>query len=615
MRIMNPETNMNTNTNTNTDTGADNTNSDADINIDPITLEVTRNAAAAVCEEMNATLIRTSYSPNIKERQDCSCALFDRDAQMIAQAETIPVHLGAMPFSVRAAIERFPPSELNPGDAIAVNDPFAGGAHLPDLTVISPIYSDTDTDTDTDTDSSDELIGFAANRAHHADIGGAYAGSVAANSTEIYQEGLRIPPVKLFEAGEQNTDVFELILTNVRTPDERQGDLRAQKAANETGRRRFQELANRYDSDTFLAATDAVKNYSERRMRTEIESLPDGEYSFSDVLDSDGAGNRSITITVTVTIEGDTVHVDFTGTAEQTDGPVNAVQAVTTSATYYAIRCLTDPDIPPNHGCYRPITIETPSGTVVNPDPPAAVVGGNLETSQRITDVVLGAFGEVTPKRIIAGSQGTMNNVTFGGTDPRDGDQYTFYETQGGGFGGRAGKDGLDGVHVHMSNTLNTPAEVLEIAYPLRVMQYSLRPDSGGAGEYRGGLGLRRDIQIRDHEATFSLLADRHDHHPYGLTGGNPGDTGAAILNLPDGESVTLDEKLTRTLPAGSIVSIRTPGGGGYGAPTDREREAIIRDLDAGKLTPAHAVDVYDYHDDYNSGIAESNDKTNTDSQ
>ena len=603
------------NINANTDSNDNNnTNIETDDDVDPITLEVTRNAAAAVCEEMNATLIRTSYSPNIKERQDCSCALFDRDAQMIAQAETIPVHLGAMPFSVRAAIEQFPPSELNPGDAIAVNDPFAGGAHLPDLTLISPIYSDTNTETDPDTDNSDELIGFAANRAHHADIGGAYAGSVAADSTEIYQEGLRIPPVKLFEAGEQNTDVFELILTNVRTPDERQGDLRAQKAANETGRRRFQELANRYDSDTFFAATDAIKNYSERRMRTEIESLPDGEYSFSDVLDGDGAGNKAITITVTVTIEADTVHVDFTGTAEQTDGPINAVRAVTTSATYYAIRCLTDPDIPPNHGCYRPITIETPSGTVVNPDPPAAVVGGNLETSQRITDVVLGAFGEVTPERIVAGSQGTMNNVTFGGTDPRNGDQYTFYETQGGGFGGRAGKDGLDGVHVHMSNTLNTPAEVLEIAYPLRVMQYSLRPDSGGAGEYRGGLGLRRDIQIRDHEATFSLLADRHDHRPYGLTGGNPGDTGAAILNLPDGESVTLDQKLTRTLPAGSIVSIRTPGGGGYGAPTDREREAITCDLDAGKLTPAHARDVYDYHDDCDSENAKSNEDTDDDS-
>jgi N-methylhydantoinase B/acetone carboxylase, alpha subunit len=571
-----------------------------DTDIDPITLEVTRNAAAAVCEEMNATLIRTSYSPNIKERQDCSCALFDRDAQMIAQAETIPVHLGAMPFSVRAAIEQFPPSELSPGDAIAVNDPFAGGAHLPDLTLITPVYD------------NNELIGFAANRAHHADIGGAHAGSVAADSTEIYQEGLRIPPVKLFEAGEQNSDVFELILTNVRTPDERRGDLRAQKAANETGRQRFEELANRYDTDTLPAAIDAIKDYSERRMRAEIESLPDGEYSFRDVLDDDGTGNKEITINVTVTVEADTVHVDFTGTAEQTAGPINAVLAVTTSATYYAIRCLTDPDIPPNHGCYRPISIEAPSGTVINPDPPAAVVGGNLETSQRITDVVLGAFGKVTPERIIAGSQGTMNNVTFGGTDPRDGTQYSFYETQGGGFGGRAGKDGLDGVHVHMSNTLNTPAEVLETAYPLRVMQYSLRPDSGGAGEYRGGLGIRRDIQVLDHEATFSLLADRHDHQPYGLAGGSPGDTGSASIDLVDGDSVSLDQKITRTLPAGSIVSIRTPGGGGYGNPVDRDEDKIKRDLNAGKLAPSRAREVYDYDsktiDDADLGSSDDSD-------
>ncbi|TKX85719.1 hydantoinase B/oxoprolinase family protein, partial [Halorubrum sp. SS5] len=396
--------------------------------IDSVTLEVTRNAAAAVCEEMNANLIRTGYSPNIKERRDCSCALFDADAEMIAQAENMPVHLGSMPFSVRAAIDRFPRASLDPGDAILLNDPFYGGAHLP---LVTPVYHD------------NEIIAFTANRAHHADVGGSHAGSVSADSTEIYQEGIRIPPVKLFEKGEPNDAVFEMILSNVRTPDERRGDLRAQEAANETGRRRFGDLAERYGADKLEVALEEIKNYSERRMRSEIESLPNGEYSFEDVLDDDGAGNVDLPIEVTLTVDGDEILVDFAGTADQTAGPVNAVFAVTASATYYAVRCVTDPEIPPNHGCYRPITIEAPEGSIVNPSPPAAVVGGNLETSQRVTDVVLGAFAEVVPEKVVAGSQGTMNNVTFGGEDPRSGEAYAFYETQGGGFGGRAGKDGL----------------------------------------------------------------------------------------------------------------------------------------------------------------------------
>lgn len=549
--------------------------------VDSVTLEVTRNAAAAVCEEMNANLIRTGYSPNIKERRDCSCALFDADAEMIAQAENMPVHLGSMPFSVRAAIDRFPRESLDPGDAILLNDPFYGGAHLPDLTLVTPVYHD------------GEIIAFTANRAHHADVGGSHAGSVSADSTEIYQEGLRIPPVKLFEKGEPNDAVFEMILSNVRTPNERRGDLRAQEAANETGRRRFGELADRYGAAKLGVALEEIKNYSERRMRSEIESLPDGSYSFEDVLDDDGAGNVDLPIEVTLTIDGDEITVDFTGTADQTAGPVNAVFAVTASATYYVVRCVTDPEIPPNHGCYRPITIEAPERSIVNPDPPAAVVGGNLETSQRVTDVVLGAFAEVVPEKVVAGSQGTMNNITFGGDDPRSDEPYAFYETQGGGFGGRAGKDGLDGVHVHMSNTMNTPAEVLETAYPLRVARYELREDSGGAGEFRGGLGLRRDITVRDHTATFSLLADRQTHRPYGLLGGTDGESGSAVRIDPDGGTERLPQKSTHTLRPGTTVSIRTPGAGGYGDPTDRSKTAIERDLRTEKLSVEQARNAY----------------------
>jgi N-methylhydantoinase B len=555
---------------------------DPGVDVDAVTLEVVRNACAAVCEEMNATLVRTGYSPNIKERRDCSCALFGPDGEMLAQAENMPVHLGAMPFSVAAAVERFPPAEMAPGDAVLLNDPFRGGAHLPDLTLVTPVFA------------GGELVAFAANRAHHADIGGAHAGSVAADSTEIYQEGLRIPPVKLFEAGDPNDAVFDTILANVRTPDERRGDLRAQAAANRTGVRRFRDLVERYGPDTMAAAAEEIKDYSERRMRAELAELPDGTYSFADALDDDGRGNENLPVRAAVTVADESVTVDFAGTAPQTEGPINAVRAVTASATYYAVRCVTDPDIPPNHGCYRPITVEAPSGTIVNPEPPAAVVGGNLETSQRVTDVVLGALGEAVPERVTAAGQGTMNNVTFGGTDPRSDSPYAFYETQGGGFGGRAGTDGMDGVHVHMSNTMNTPAEVLETAYPLRVERYELRPDSGGPGEFRGGLGLRRDITVRDHAATFSLLADRHRSRPYGLAGGDPGESGSAALVDADGDDLErLPPKVIRELDPGTTVSIRTPGAGGYGPVRERDPDAVRRDVRLGKVSVEAALARY----------------------
>ncbi|MGM0592231.1 MAG: hydantoinase B/oxoprolinase family protein [Halobacteriota archaeon] len=548
--------------------------------IDSVTLEVLRNACVAVAEEMNATLVRTGYSPNITERRDCSTALFDAGGEMIAQAETMPVHLGSMPFSVAAAVDRF--DDLGPGDAVLLNDPFRGGAHLPDLTLVTPIFAE------------GELVGYAANRAHHADIGGANAGSVAADSTEIYQEGLRIPPVKLFDGGDLNEDVLSMVLANVRTPDERRGDLRAQAAANQTGRNRFEALVDRYGVETTTVALDEIKSYSERRMRAAIADLPDGTYRFEDALDDDGRGNRDLPVVATVDLDGDSVTVDFEGTAPQTDGPINAVFAVTASATYYAVRCLTDPDIPPNHGCYRPVEIHAPEGTVVNPRPPAAVVGGNLETSQRVTDVVLGALASAVPEMVVAGCQGTMNNVTFGGVDPRRETPYAFYETEGGGFGGRSGADGMDGVHVHMSNTLNTPAEVLETAYPLRVREYSLRPDSGGTGEFRGGLGLRRDIEVRDHVSTFNLLAERHESRPYGLFGGGQGASGAAYLN-PEGEHEKLPAKTSQELLPGDVVSVRTPGAGGYGAPDDRDHAAVARDVRLGKLSVERAREEYGY--------------------
>ncbi|AXG06786.1 hydantoinase B/oxoprolinase family protein [Haloplanus rubicundus] len=555
--------------------------------VDPVTLEVLRNACVAVAEEMNATLVRTSYSPNIKDRRDCSCALFDvvgegedAAAEMISQAENIPVHLGAMPYSVAAAIEAFPPAELEDGDALLLNDPFHGGAHLPDMTLVTPIFVD------------GELVAVAANRAHHADVGGGRAGSVAADSTEIYQEGLRVPPVKLYEGGDPVEAVFDLLLTNVRTPDERRGDFRAQRAANRTAVERVRDLADRHGLDTLRAATTEIKAYAERRMRAEISELPAGTVTFEDRLDDDGQGTEDVRIAVAVTVDGDELVVDFEGTSEQVPGAVNAPLAVTASATYYAVRCVTDPDVPPNAGTYRPIEIRAPEGTVVNARPPAAVVGGNLEISQRATDALLGAFGEEAPERSVAAAQGTMNSVTFGGTD-RTGEAFAFYETIGGGYGGRAGADGMDGVHAHMSNTLNTPAEVLETVYPVRVRRYEYRPDTGGAGEYRGGLGLRRDVEVLDDDVAFSLLADRRRHPPYGLAGGAPGAPGEDYLTPADDDAERIPGKSTHDLDAGDVVSVRTPGGGGFGDPADRDPDAVARDLRLGKVSAETVRQVY----------------------
>jgi len=402
------------------------------------------------------------------------------------------------------------------------------------------------------------------------------------------------------KGGEFDADLLGTILANVRTPEERRGDLRAQAAANDVGRERIGDLLDEHGVEEFAAAVDAIQDYSERRMRGAIADLPDGEYAFSDVLDDDGHGTQGIRIEATVTVDGEELIVDFAGTADQTASPINAVRAVTASATYYAVRCVTDPEIPPNAGCYRPIELRTPSGTVVDAEPPAAVVGGNLEVSQRVTDVVLGALAGAAPERAVAAGQGTMNNVTLGGTDPRDGSAYAFYETQGGGAGAHAGGDGMDAVHVHMSNTRNTPAEVLETAYPLAIERYELREDSGGAGEFRGGLGLRRDIRVERGSAALSLLGERRETAPYGIEGGEAGAVGTDVLLEASGandsvsrSSEVLPAKCTRLLEAGDVVSVRTPGAGGFGDPTDRDPERVLRDVRFGKCSPERAREVY----------------------
>jgi len=558
----------------------DSSETERETDVDPVTLEVLRNGFESVAEEMSANLVRTSYSPNIKERKDASSAVFDADGRMLAQAENIPVHLGAMPYSVRAVVDAL---DLGPGDTAIHNSPFSGGAHLPDITFVSPVFVDGD------------LVAYVANRAHHADVGGARAGSVAADSTSVFGEGVQIPPVKLFERGEVVRGVFDLLLENVRTPDEREGDLRAQQAANETGRRRFVELVEKHGRETVRAVTDRVLDYSEARMREEVGDLDDGTYDFEDVLDGDGAGAENVTIAATVTVDDDSVTVDFDGSASQVAGPVNAPLAVTTSATYYALRAVTDPDIPPNEGCYRPFSVTAPEGTVVNARKPAAVVGGNLETSQRVVDVVLGAMAAGGVRPIAAAANGSMNNVTFGSADADT--AYTFYETIGGGYGARPDRDGVDGVHAHMTNTRNTPVEALELSYPLRVERYGLRSDTGGAGRRRGGLGIRRDIRVLDHDAEFSLLADRRTHRPYGLDSGDSGASGDDRVTV-DAEERSLDGMTTLDLGPGDLVSIRTPGGGGFGPPEERSVDAIERDLSEGRVTPAHVAEHYPQYEE-----------------
>ena len=538
--------------------------------IDAITLEVLRNGFAATCDEMNANLIRAAYSPNIKERRDCSCALFDAEGRMIAQAESIPVHLGAMPYSVAAAIERVP--DLAEGDVVVLNDPYAGGAHLPDITFVAPVCI------------QGRTVGYVANRAHHADVGGKSPGSLAGDSIEIYQEGLRIPPVRLWKKGEIDQDLLQLVLLNVRTPEERLGDLRAQHAACVTGIDRLTALIERHGLDRILEGMDALLAYSERRMREQIGRLPKAQGTYEDVLDNDGVDEGAVSIRVTVAIGPQSLRVDFTGSSPQVRGPVNAVRAVTASAVYFAVRALTDPEIPPNAGCYRPIEVIAPEGTVVNARPPAPVVGGNLETAQRIVDVMFGAFAMIAPDRIIAACQGTMNNVAIGGHDPRSGGgAYALYETIGGGFGGRAGLDGVDGIHSHMTNTLNTPVEALETAYPLRVERYELIPGSGGEGRYRGGLGIRRDLTAVDHTARVSLLTDRRVSAPYGVHGGKSGRQGRNAITA-DGVERELPAKGTFELLSGETLCIRTPGGGGYGDPADRATRDIDRDRIEGRI-------------------------------
>lgn len=526
--------------------------------VDPISLEIFRSTLTAIAEEMGAVLTHSSYSPNIKERRDFSCALFDAQGRMIAQAAHMPVHLGSMPDSVAAALTTF--DHFAPGDIIALNDPFLGGSHLPDITLISPIF--------VEGEAEPVLIGFAANRAHHADVGGMSPGSMPL-ATEIYQEGLILPPIKLWGAGDVNHALLALILRNVRTPDERRGDLTAQVAANRTAARRVQEVVERWGRATLEEHVEALIAYARRITEATIQTIPDGSYHYTDYLDNDGVDDAPVPIAVTLTVQGSQLTADFTGSSPQVRGNINTVASVAKAATYYVVRCLMPGDAPTNHGTFTPITVIAPGGSVVNARPPAAVAQGNVETSQRITDVVLGAFAQALPDVIPAASQGTMNNITAGGIDPRTQQPFAYYETMGGGMGARPGLDGLSGVHTHMSNTLNTPVEALEYAYPIRITRYQLRDGSGGLGAAHGGDGLLREITF-EVPTDVTLLSERRKLPPYGLQGGEPGKCGENRLHH-DGQEIELAGKVRLRAQPGDRLTIASPGGGGWGKATHPE--------------------------------------------
>ncbi|MDO8736767.1 MAG: hydantoinase B/oxoprolinase family protein [Thermoleophilia bacterium] len=510
--------------------------------LDPIAIQVIESSLRSICEEMGASLIRAAYSTNIKERRDCSTALFDSGGRMVAQAEHIPVHLGAMPDAVRAVMAESP----LPGDIFILNDPFRGGTHLPDITIVSTIAVP-------DEASGDRIIAYAASRAHHSDVGGTEPGSMPAASTTLAEEGVVIPPTRLVAAGEPREEFLKELLSQMRRPGERLGDLRAQMGAGRIAERRLLELVGRQGLSRVTAAMDAAVAYAERRMRRAIGGLPEGNYRAEDYLERDG---DDLTIAVAITVKDEEIHIDFEGTSPQESGNLNCPMPVTRSACYFVVRAVTDPDIPANAGALAPVHISAPDGSLVNALPPAAVAAGNVETSQRIVDTLLLALSKAMP--LPAQGQGTMNNLTLGSEEP--GGEFNYYETIGGGAGACPGVDGASGIHQGMTNTLNTPVEALEMAFPLRVERYEFREGSGGIGVWRGGDGVVRSLRLRA-PARLSLLADRRRHAPRGAGGGAPGLPGKNLIN---GEEVA--GKLTVSLKAGDLVTVETPGGGGYGS-------------------------------------------------
>ncbi len=545
--------------------------------VDPVTVEVIRSSSSYIAEEMGIVLRNAAYSPNIRDRMDHSCAILLENGEMIAQAEHIPVHLGSMAVGVKNTIDYLQRSsiELEEGDVIVLNDPYIAGTHLNDVTMVKPLFH------------RGEVFGYVANKAHHVDIGGMVPGSISGSAKELIQEGLVLPPLKIVRRGQLDISVLNLILSNVRVPRYTRGDLKAQIAALNVGERRLRELIDKYGLETVVEAWNRTIDYTANYLRGKLKEVPPGLYSAEDYMEAD---DRLLAIRVRVQLSRESIRVDFTETDEQVDIPINAVYGVTVAATSYAIKAALDPDLPMNYGFFKVVRIETKEGTLVHPKKPAPVAAGNVETSQRIAETVLRALAEPLKGRIPAASHGSMNNVMVGGV--HEGRSWAFYETIGGGMGGRPDKDGVDGVHTHMTNTMNTPIEVIERECPVLFVEYSLRDDSGGPGKYRGGLGITRAFKVLSDRATLSIATERVKLKPWGLEGGLEGKSGFHYVLRGD-RRIVLGAKATIELIKGDVVYINTPGGGGYGDPKLRDPSLVKEDLLDGKISKETAVNVY----------------------
>ncbi len=550
--------------------------------LDPIKLEILWNGLLSITDETFVVLTRSAYSTNIKERRDHSTAIMDRNGRLVVQAsQALPIHIASMSGLMACLLEKFG-EDIQDGDIFVANDPHtAGGTHLPDVNMARPVFSD------------EELIGFMCNIAHHADIGGMAPGSMAGGMSEIYQEGLRIPVIRLFRRGELQRDIMDLLLLNVRIPEERRGDYFAQIAACRLGSQRLLEIFTEYGSDFVLAAFGQIIDRTEKRLRRALSEVPDGVFEFEDVMDSDGIDAFDIPIHLKLAIDGDRVHFDFSGTSKQVPGNINVTMNATQASACYALKALLDPDVPNNEGILNVVEITAPEGTLLNASFPSPVAA-RAHTCQRIVDVVLGALARALPDRVVAAANGANTTAVFAGTDPRTGNGYLYLETLGGGLGGRPTHDGKDGVQAHITNTSNLPVEAIEMEYPLLVEEYNLVEDSGGAGEFRGGMGLRRVVRPVDHNCSFNGVGERFRHQPWGVHGGLPGRTGRFLLREDDGETTRLDDKPGGVkVKQGQAIIVETPGAGGYGSPRQRSPDRIEADRESGKFSEQYIEQHY----------------------
>nr|WP_263326383.1 hydantoinase B/oxoprolinase family protein [Neobacillus sp. Marseille-Q6967] len=551
--------------------------------VDAITLEIVGNVLLSIAEEMGVTLVKTAYSTNIKERKDCSTAVFDAKGNMISQAEYVPMHLGSMLDVVNQILKRYPLESIKPGDMFVTNDPYSGGGtHLPDISMVSPVFVD------------DQLVGFVANIAHHSDIGGMVPGSVAANSTTIYQEGLRIPLVRICREGELVRDSYDFITLNTRTPVERQGDLDAQIASNIAGAKRMSDVARKYGPEFFAECTSALLDYAEDLMRAGIRTFPNGSYTFEDYLDDAGPNSDSpVLIRTTVTIDDDTAYVDFTGTSEQVTGPLNMTFSGLLTTVFYCFKAIAGQSVFANHGIYRALNVTAPEGSIVNCKLPVPV-GQRIDTAQRVVDVILGALAQVAPDRVLAACNSVVTSAIFSGTNPNTNNYFVYLETIAGGSGAHSRGDGLSGVQVHMTNTSNLPVEALEREYPILIERYQLRKDSGGAGLFRGGLGIQRDFRILTDGLNYTGLGERHKFSPWGIEGGKEGAPGSFWFAKNGEELKQLRSKISGVdLNKGDLISVCSPGSGGYGDPLKRPVEVVLKDVQEGKVSMEKALADY----------------------